>query len=449
MSSFQHRHRRLRLQEAIATRPSLHYDFRRVTAAVLNDGVNVGPRLTLTRASAGYVSNEVGNLESVADNLARFDHDPSDVNNAALGILFEGYARTNLLLQSEVTSNASWTATNVTITDDDGVAADGASTADLWTNDSDGAEVTQAVTISAGDQVVVSAFVEDVVAGAHFRIQAGGASGEANAWFDVAGEAIGASTDNTYTVDVHYIEDWGGGIFRCVAVITTATDTALTCLFALADGDSSLTEDSVDAMRVWGLVCEVVGTNQPARATSYIQTTSSPATRAAELCSTTTETEAEQAWTNDRPGVFTIYTDATPLDVATGSNQMFWQLNDESGTNDRPIGFMRLDDLTGNRMDPNIQPLTGNSGGNQNTNAAIVAGTRVQFAIKAQQDDLGFSVNGTTIGGTDTTYDELEPTVDEFHVGHANGGSPWHGRIAEIKAWAFIQSDDFLVDVTS
>lgn len=422
---------------------SLWYNFQKHTSATIASTVRRGPLLTHTRTTTAMVRDENAVLVQKSTNEPRFDH---DVNGAPLGLLYEGYARENLLLHSEATGDADWTATNVTITDDDGAAVDGETTADLWTNDSDAADVLQAVTIGAGDIVAVSAFVEDVVAGAHFRIQAGGATGEANAWFDIVGEAVGSSTDNVYVVDDHYIEDWGGGIFRCVAIITTNTDTALTCLFALADADSSLTEDAVDAMRVWGLVCEVIGTNEPKKASSYIPTIVTTEVRGADVLSATTQTEAEHAWINDTFGVFSIYTDSTPVDLSTGLEQVIFSINDESGAGDLPDLHVEYAAAALTTV-AQCSPLIGNEA--LLISAPITVGTRIKLAASFAADDAAMSVNGATIV-VDILYNVIGVTLDELHIGQADTSfQPFTGHIAEIKFWPFAKTPAKLIAETS
>ena len=136
------RARRLQLIEKIADRPALHYDFRQVTAAVINDCALVGPLLGHTRASSGCVTDELGILVQKSNDLARFDHDGGDSANVALGLLHE-QARTNTCLQSEDLTTT-WTipGANTTITVNQGVAPDGNTTMDDVLHD-DSAETIQ------------------------------------------------------------------------------------------------------------------------------------------------------------------------------------------------------------------------------------------------------------------------------------------------------------------
>ncbi len=69
------------------------------------------PRITFTRASAGWYFNSAGNLTQAATDAPRFDYDPATL--AARGLLTEG-ARTNIALHSRDFTQATWVKTNIT-----------------------------------------------------------------------------------------------------------------------------------------------------------------------------------------------------------------------------------------------------------------------------------------------------------------------------------------------
>ncbi len=69
------------------------------------------PRITFTRASAGWFFNSAGNLTEAATDVPRFDYDP--VTLAARGLLIEG-GMTNIALHSRDFTQAAWSKTNIT-----------------------------------------------------------------------------------------------------------------------------------------------------------------------------------------------------------------------------------------------------------------------------------------------------------------------------------------------
>lgn len=89
-------------------RPSLLLDF-------ANSG-RVDPRIECTRASAATCYGPDGKLRTVAANVPRIDYDP--VTGKCLGLLVEE-ARTNLLRQSSLLSDAAWVKSDVLVTPSD------------------------------------------------------------------------------------------------------------------------------------------------------------------------------------------------------------------------------------------------------------------------------------------------------------------------------------------
>jgi hypothetical protein len=69
------------------------------------------PRITFTRASAGWYFNSAGNLTQAATDAPRFDYDPATLQ--ARGLLIEG-ASTNIALHSRDFTQAAWVKTNIT-----------------------------------------------------------------------------------------------------------------------------------------------------------------------------------------------------------------------------------------------------------------------------------------------------------------------------------------------
>lgn len=93
---------------------------------------------TFSRTSSATYLTSASTVASVSSNVAR----PEDIGGAEGAVmLFEG-SHTNRILRSEVLSNAAWTATNCTITNNDATAPDGTVTADKITGTTGGAGVT-------------------------------------------------------------------------------------------------------------------------------------------------------------------------------------------------------------------------------------------------------------------------------------------------------------------
>jgi hypothetical protein len=106
--------------------PTLDLEFARTKT--LNNQVTSTPPVTFTRASTGTFVGSNGLIQTAAVNEPRFDHNPT--TGESLGLLVEE-ARTNGLTYSEDTSQ--WLApTNLTLSQNQTAAPDGASTADQY-----------------------------------------------------------------------------------------------------------------------------------------------------------------------------------------------------------------------------------------------------------------------------------------------------------------------------
>ena len=109
--------------------PSFQRDF--ASLKTLDHGT--GPAITFTRPSSATYFDADGVLQTAANDVARFDHDP--VNGNSRGLLIEE-ARTNLVLRSEEFDNAYWLKSNggtgsaPVVTANDAVAPDGTIAAD-------------------------------------------------------------------------------------------------------------------------------------------------------------------------------------------------------------------------------------------------------------------------------------------------------------------------------
>jgi len=117
-----------------------------------------GPTPTFTRASTATFVGSNGLIQSAAINAPRFDHDP--VTLASRGLLIEE-SRANLLLHNRNLTNAAWTVTNVTASQNqtgiDGVS----SSASLINATSANGTILQAITSTSAARAT-SAYVKRV-----------------------------------------------------------------------------------------------------------------------------------------------------------------------------------------------------------------------------------------------------------------------------------------------
>jgi len=259
-----------------ASRPALLLDFA--------NSLYVDPRITFTRASAATRVNSTGLLESVASNVPRLDYDP--ITLECKGLLIEE-SRTNLLTYSEQFDNADWIKSRCTVTANAITAPDGTLTADKMVEDTQ----TGAHHLNRGGFAFVSGTTytisQHVKAAERNKCALGlGNStvtfngGAAAATFDLVAKT---ATKGAYGLSAG-IQELPGGWFR-VWLTGTADSTGNDTAFApfLNNGSTtSYTGDGTSGIYIWGAQLEV-----GSFPTSYVPTTTTAVTRAADVAAMT------------------------------------------------------------------------------------------------------------------------------------------------------------------
>jgi hypothetical protein len=213
-----------------------------------------------TPTTTQAITNYIPVLQSAADNVARFDHDP--VTGESLGFLVEEQ-RVNLLTYSEQFDDASWNKTDITVTANSNIAPDGTLTADLLTEGSAGtAFLTRGTvaTVSSGATITGSFYVKrsSVIQWARVRLSNGGATNGGNVWFDIQNGVLGASSNvGSGTATSGTITAVGNGWYR-ISATTTLVSGDITGLILInsASADSSFTRVSGSAYFLWGAQLE-------------------------------------------------------------------------------------------------------------------------------------------------------------------------------------------------
>jgi len=274
-------------------RPSLDLNF---AAAKQLD-----PRITFIRTSAGSFINSTGLVESAGSNVSRFTHDP--VTLASLGLLIEE-SRTNLITNSEQINNAAWTHVGGSHTANQTTAPSGEVTADLFTENSAAStqhRLFQIPTVAIGTTYTASIFVKRASGSRQFALTLTTATAVARVYFNLDTGTVGTVVAGSGTITA-YPNGW----YRCTA--TGVADglngtTFLQLCNGTTSGSETYTGDGTSGLYIWGAQLEA-----GAFATSYIQTTSASATRAADVV-TITGTDFS-SWFNQSKG--TIIVNYTP-----------------------------------------------------------------------------------------------------------------------------------------
>jgi hypothetical protein len=357
------------------SRPSLSLDFL------------TGPldsRITFTRASGATYFNSAGVLSTEANNEARFDYDP--VTLAARGLLIE-QQRTNSCLYSNDLSQATWVnGASVTVTYDTTAAPDGTTTADTITVVT-GADtgVHQSIACSSSTAYTFSLYVKlGTMAASDYKIAI---YDNTNAAF-IAADIVPTQTPSSTA--------WT----RITYTFTTPATCVSVRVYCFRNSLSSAT-----SVNVWGMQLE-----QGAFATSYIPTTTTVLTRAADVATMTGANFSN--WFNPVEGTTLVEASTLPNVTAAALTHAI-----SDGTFNQSI----YGNFSGGNLYVGANALNGGinqaSGIGSFSIAASTNITKDAFAYK--QDNFGESCNGATpkvdLVGT-------IPAVNRLYI-----GSNWSG----------------------
>jgi hypothetical protein len=354
-------------------RPTLRFDF--INSSLLD------PRITFTRASTATFFNSAGVLTSAAINTPRLDYNPSTL--AAQGFLVEE-SRTNLCLQSEDWGSATWSKSGSTITANATTAPTGTAVADKLVEDtSTGTHITTQ-SISLGGSVDNSAYVISVFAKAsertRFQLFDNAQASSGITAFDLSNGTVVSGTGTITAV--------GNGWYRCSVfpLKSTSITSTLTIRLISTGTTTSYTGDGTSGIFVFGAQLEA-----GAFPTSYIPTTTTALTRAADVASVNTLSP----WFNSASS--TLYSEFVWEGLKSTSGQTYAQFDDGS-TNNRIVA-------AAGSSNANIMTTTsgGTSDGSTATPATVFAtNTIYKTALALAANDLQSFVNGAA-GTADTT----------------------------------------------
>lgn len=254
--------------------PSVDMDFTngRYWADGSGRGLQAIDFLSCSRASTGYVQSVGGILYNCGNNQLRISDQ---------GLLIEE-ARTNLITQSQALDNAAWTKTNNSISADSTNAPDGTATADTITDDSTNAAhyLSNAVSYTNTTTYVISGYFK---AGTDNLIQLtiGSGVGGANIYANFQLTGSGSVTATGASVTVSGIQSLANGWYRCwVGGAATATSSSTGIINRINSTGAARSPSYVGTGTTvisWGM--QVEAGSFP---TSYIPTTTTSATRAAD-----------------------------------------------------------------------------------------------------------------------------------------------------------------------
>ena len=353
-------------------------------------------RITFTRSSSGTYVDSAGVIQTAANNVARFDHNPATLES--LGLLVEE-ARTNILQYSEQFDNAYWTNVGLTWTANNVVAPDGLTTADTPSSNN----ITQ----------VVGVYVNSTFVGQS-------TSSVTTSWNRVS---VTFTTDaSTTSINLYPLLNAGSNIYNAKTVTVSANTTyTFSCFYRL----------SGSTIIPWGAQLEA-----GAFPTSYIPTTTATVTRAADVASITGSNFSN--WYNQSEG--TLFANARSL--GSSSNNFLAGLDSTSAFVFADIlessSSVRLS-VYGTNDTPIFSYWASTSG--------ALAGSTRKAAIAIKSGNFGAALNGiASATGTDTTG---YPTFNRLSImSLANYGGA-NGTMARLTYYPFRLGNTALQSLTT
>jgi hypothetical protein len=361
--------------------------------------------VTFTRASSATYIDSAGTLQTAAVDVPRFDHNPT--TGESLGLLVEEQ-RTNSLTYSEDTSQ--WlTPTNITLSQNQTTAPDGASTADQYLETAaTGLHVQDGMpfTFVTSTAYTYSVFVKSI-GGRNFEIGYPPTTFTNRfARFNLSGSGSVQGSDAGVTAS---IQAYANGWYRCSATNTCALG-ASARISNFANNDSfarSYAGDVTKGLFIWGAQLEA-----GAFPTSYIPTTTAAVTRSADV--------------------------ATITSIGSNVRSLFAQFRSPaSGT--RPV--VSLDDNTANERieiltsgtDPKLLVTDGGSTVADLDGGTVAASVTARAAAAFDTNNYAFSVDG---GASQLDTSGTLPTVNRIRIGSNQAGGYFNGTIARVVGWA-------------
>jgi hypothetical protein len=365
--------------------------------------------------------NKNGLIENVDQDVPRLDY----LDGGCPSLLLEP-ATTNLITYSEALSN--WTnINNVTVTDNSIISPNGSLSA---------SRINETATNS-----VHRLFLNPTVANAKHTysvflkkgtrtwafLRLDGATTDQRTWFDLENGVLG-------TVDADHIasiDDFGNGWYRCTVTIAGSTyDTTPLAILGLANANGVITYlgDVNEFIYAWGAQLE-----EQSYATSYVPTSGSTETRAAETCNGAGTT----AEINSQEGV--LYVELKALSNVGGNREL--TISDGSTANRLIIQY---------RDTSNIRIIYATSLGDQ-YDTGVLPINAVQYnkiAVKYKLNDFAFYLNGIKIDFSDSGNVLSPNTFNELSFDGGTGGNPFYGRVKKLSVYDSALNDSQLETLT-
>ncbi len=354
-------------------------------------------RITFTRDSLGTYTDELGIIRTAPNNTPRFDHDP--VTGESLGLLIEE-SRTNLFLESEAFNtwdNVRSSESVTTATADPEGNTTGAAYKLVANTDNNTHRLDKSgFSMSVSTTYTMSLWAKAAeYTGVSLTI-ADSSNASNGIYFDLSNGTLTTGGNAHSGSMIAYPNGW----YRCIATYTTPASISFQqCLIGvLEDGTTkSYAGDNSSGIYIWGAQLE-----QGSFPTSYIPTSGSTVTRAADLAKITGTNFT--GFYNDTEGTLFIH-----ADKSESSNDMGVTINNMSSVSDNRIELR----LTGSNTSTTRHVINSGGTGYMDSTTNIIDVNRYSFAF-ARNNAIPCT-NGTL--GTLDTVVEMPVGVSQMTIG--------------------------------
>jgi hypothetical protein len=383
----------------------------------------------VSRASSATYYDANGAIQTAAVDEARTAAYLPDGNGnfVSAGPLLLEDAGTNLLLQSNQ-FDTTWASSNSSETAAAGIAPDGTNTA--WefkdTNDVSATvhNLNQGVSGVSGLDYTYSVYAKaGTLPELILTFPSAIFGGTITTRFDVLNGTIlqaGNGTTNSIT-------NVGGGWYRLAATLLSTASATGSYQLRLGNGSgASYVGDGNGTVYIWGAQVE-----QSSYATSYIPTTTSTATRAADVSTSSATTVFESDWYRQDEG--TVFVNQTSLSTVPQDFATVFQFKDATATN-----------VLFTRKRPGFSQWVA-SGENSLFMTRTISQPSV-LSVAYKTDDAAFAAEGTLTNDNSCTID---PNKVEVLIGSGIGSASYmNGTISRFTYWPTRLPDSTLQTIT-
>ena len=254
-----------------------------------------GPTPTFTRGSTATFVGSDGLIQSAAVNTPRFDHDP--ITGVCKGLLIEEQ-RTNLCVNSNLLTSASWIPTGTTVVTD-AAGPDGANAAEVAETaitsnhnigNSGSATSVLATSVVSGTNYTGSMFFKKVVGNidwVQLTLGSGGFGTAQYANFNIGNGAVGNFAGLASGTSPQ-IQNYGNGWYRCSITVpaSVSSTTSANIVAYFTNNIDTTARGAVYAGNTANKVITAMGQFEAGSfPTSYIPTTTASVIRSADVCS--------------------------------------------------------------------------------------------------------------------------------------------------------------------